>query len=149
MKGGTSWAFAVTVIVATVALPATSWSLGVCLEATDSCTDYYLEIVPEAGDINRVHGYEYGCGTDLDLVSGTMRRTGGTAYIGLTGSKGGVFDSGYVYQANYVIETLSQSGTYEFFSTYLDAGVLSGSGGGGTAILFICSDPGQRADEEG
>lgn len=74
---------------------------------------------------------------------------GGTAYLGLTGSKGGIFDSGSVYQANYAIDTLSQSGTYEFFSTYLDAGVLSGNGGSGTAILFACTDPGVPAGDGG
>lgn len=130
-----------------LAAPGAAGALGVCLEASDSCNDYYLEVAPEAGSIYRLHGYEYGCGSTDDLVSGTLRISDGVAHIGILGSAGSAFDTGAVYQRNYVIETLTQDGTYEYLYMYLDNGFIRYSGGDGTAILFICSDPGAPAQE--
>lgn len=129
--------------------PASAWAVGVCLEASDACNDFFLQVQPEAGDIYRLHGYEYGCGSQTDLVSGTMRLDQGTAYIGLTGSSGTTFDTGAVYQRNYVIDTLSQSGTYEYLYLYLADGFIRYQGDSGSAILFVCPDPGGPVQEVG
>lgn len=115
---------------------------GVCLEATDGCNDYFLELKPLSDSLYSVSGYEYGCGDDRDEVIGTMRLSSGTATFGITGSGGGGFDAGPLYQRNYEIDTVTQSGTYRSFYTYWKANLLRGDFRTGPAVLFACSDPG-------
>lgn len=141
-----SWSLGALALCFLLCGPTAALAVGLCLESTDACNDYFLVLSPVTDDIFSVNGYEYGCGVDRDQVAGTMRLDQRTAYFGLTGSAGGSFDSGPLYHRNYVMDTVSQSGTYKYFYAYLKNSLLRGRGGNGSAILFVCSDPGLAAE---
>ncbi len=122
---------------------------GLCLEAVNSCNDYYLELEPEGSGLFRLQGYEYGCRRDSRLVDGTLRRVGDTLYLGLTASNGQDSGDGRLAGRNYVIDFVTQEGTYEFVYSYSEGGVLQGVGGSGSAALSRCSDPGESPQSIG
>lgn len=103
-------------------------NLGIRLDNTSACNDYYLVCTMKDTKIYECHGYEYGCGQDLRTATGTLHLAGGYAYFGFTvnsiGHDGGVL--GY-RQATILLSTKSGSGPYEFI--YRDSGVVNGHGG--------------------
>ena len=58
----------------------------ICIDNIGYCNDVKLTYSDQEGSIIDAYGYEYGCGYNDRLVSGSIHLVGNTAYIGLTGA---------------------------------------------------------------
>jgi len=57
----------------------------ICINEAEWCNDLKMTYSDQEGQIIEMYGYEYGCGYNDRLYSGSVHIVGNIAYIGLTG----------------------------------------------------------------
>jgi len=117
-------------------------AVDICLDNMAYCNDYFLSAVKErTSPVYRCHGYEYDCGYDDRIVTGSVHVVGDYAYFGLTINTSG-FDCGALGFQTIVIDLTTWTGTGMWNYVYFSGGVLSGHPGGpADFIMSYCSAP--------
>jgi len=130
-----------TIALAFLAMSSVPSSAGLCVDFDGFCDQYYLALNGLGGGVYLLNGYGYGCLTDADSYTGTLRLAGGNIYMGLQVTNGMIYDAGYMGVNNIIAPLATMSGDVLFTYVYMNGGVLDGHGGGTTSSLSLCSGP--------
>ena len=115
-------------------------TLGLLIEQS-GCNDYYFVANLLDTKIYELHGYEYGCGQNDRIATGTLHIAGGIAYFGWT-TMIPQHDYGQigVFSAPISLSTKSGIGMYMYMQS--DGGVLGSSGSSSSSYsVSTGSDP--------
>ena len=112
---------------------------GVTLDSSGSCNDVYLEVKSMGSGIYEAHGYEFGCGYNDRLATGSLRVAGGVAYFGNISSSGqsGSGTGQSLGSQNAAINLSSKTGSYYYLYTYVSGSAIAGHSGSGTYTMTI------------